>query len=208
VTTPTSAGASGAGLLERVGAWVFRQRSWTPVPLALILLAVNWHRLHAAWLFGLGVLVVLTGLGVRYWGVSHIGTISRTRAARLGPLMTAGPYALVRNPLYVGNFLIWTGFVLASGLLWMLPVAWIVFALQYSAIARFEEAALIRHFGEAYHAYARVVPRWLPNLARLSTARRTSGAHGWREVCFSERGTLIAAGAMTTLLLARFLWLG
>lgn len=204
--TPTSATASATGLLERLGAWVFRQRSWTPVPLAVILLAVSWHRVHALWLFAVGVLVVLAGLGVRYWGVSHIGTISRTRAGRLGPLMTDGPYALVRNPLYVGNFLIWTGFVLASGLLWMLPVAWLVFALQYSAIARFEEAALIRHFAQAYHLYARDVPRWMPNLARLAAARRARGTHGWREVCFSERGTLIAAAAMTVLLLARFLW--
>ena len=72
--------------------------------------------------------IVAGGLGIRYWAVSYIGTISRTRASRFGPLMSAGPFALVRNPLYVGNFLIWIGFAIASGLLWMLPVAWALFA--------------------------------------------------------------------------------
>ena len=121
--------------------------------------------------------------------------------------MTAGPFALVRNPLYVGNFLIWIGFVLSSGLLWMLPVAWAIFALQYSAIVRFEEAALIRHFGPSYEEDAREVPRWSLNLTRLSRAFESRAPNGWRDVCFSERGTLIAATVMTLLLLARYRWL-
>jgi protein-S-isoprenylcysteine O-methyltransferase Ste14 len=194
------------GFLERLGAWAFRQRSWTPVPLALILLLDRWDWVRAVWPFALGVIVVLAGLAVRCWCVSHIGTISRTRAARLGPLMTSGPYALVRNPLYLGNLLIWTGFALASGLLWMLPVAWVAFALQYSAITRFEEAALIDHFGGTYLAYMRAVPRWSPRFGRVGDTLRI-GPHGWRQVAFSERGTLIAALAMTLLLLARRRWL-
>jgi protein-S-isoprenylcysteine O-methyltransferase Ste14 len=205
--TSMSAEAAAGSFLERLGAWAFSQRSWTPVPLAVILVAVRWKWMREPWVFALGVVVVLAGLGIRYWAVSHIGTISRTRAARFGPLMTAGPFALVRNPLYVGNFLIWIGVVICSGLMWMLPVAWAVFALQYSAIVRFEEAALIRHFGESYEAYVREVPRWSLNPARLGIALGTRGPHGWREVCFSERGTLIAAGLMTLLLLAKYRWL-
>ena len=95
--------------LERLGAWAFSQRSWTPVPLALILILVRWKSVHESWVLGLGLLIVAGGLGIRYWAVSYIGTISRTRAARFGPLMSAGPFAMVRNPLYVGNFLIWIG---------------------------------------------------------------------------------------------------
>jgi protein-S-isoprenylcysteine O-methyltransferase Ste14 len=192
------------GFLERLGAWAFSQRSWTPVPLALILVFVRWRWLHSAGLLVTGLAVVAMGLGIRYWAVSYIGTISRTRSARLGPLMSTGPFALVRNPLYVGNFLIWIGFAIASGLLWMVPVAWALFALQYSAIVRFEEAALTRHFGESYEQYMRQVPRWTLDPGRMGVALGTGGSHGWREVLFSERGTLIAAGVMTVLLLAKY----
>src|SRR3954447_19981912 len=185
--------SGGRSPLERMGAWAFAQRSWTPVPLALLLITVRWHWLRSGWLLAADLALVVCGLGIRGWAVRHIGTISRTRSARLGPLMSRGPFALVRNPLYVGNFLMWIGFAVSSGLLWMAPVAWAIFALQYTAIVRFEEAALTRHFGQPYVDYLREVPRWAINLARLPIALRDPGPHAWREVAFSERGTLIAA---------------
>jgi protein-S-isoprenylcysteine O-methyltransferase Ste14 len=201
------AARSASGWSERAGAWLFRQRSWTPVPLALVLIGVRWEWTRARPLVVTGALLVLGGLATRAWAVRHIGSISRTRTNRLGALMTAGPFALVRNPLYVGNFGIWIGLVLASGLLWMLPVAWLVFALQYSAITRFEEAALVARFGDAYRAYARAVPKWWPRLAGLHEALRDAGTQPWREVLFSERGTLIAAAAMSLLIALRYRWL-
>jgi len=192
--------------LERIGAWAFAQRSWIPVPLALLLITVRWHWLRSGWLLATGLAMVISGLGIRGWAVRHIGTISRTRSARLGPMMSRGPFALVRNPLYVGNFLMWIGFALSSGLLWMVPVAWAIFALQYNAIIRFEEAALTRHFGDAYVDYLRSVPRWALHPGRLPAALRDRGVHPWSEVAFSERGTLIAAAAVTALLLAKYRW--
>lgn len=199
-------GVYSGGLLASGGGWVFRQRSWTPVPLALVLVLVKWRATHLLGLFSGGEAVAAAGLAIRFWAVSHIGGISRTRASRLGPLTRTGPYLLVRNPLYVGNFLMWSGFVVASQLLWMLPIAWSVFALQYGAIVRFEEAALVRHFGAAYVGYARQVPRWASRVNRLGAALRTPGLHGWRAVAFSERGGLIAATAMSVLLFAKFHW--
>jgi protein-S-isoprenylcysteine O-methyltransferase Ste14 len=47
--------------------------------------------------------VTAAGELIRLWGVHHIGAISRTRSQRLGPLVATGPFALIRNPLYVGN---------------------------------------------------------------------------------------------------------
>jgi protein-S-isoprenylcysteine O-methyltransferase Ste14 len=189
------------------GGWIFRNRSWLPVPLALLLLGSRWHAEHVPVLFLIGEVTVALGLAIRFWAVRHIGTISRTRSGRLGPLILEGPYLLVRNPLYVGNFLIWTGFALASELLWMLPIAWAMFALQYGAIVRFEEALLVRQFGAGYLAYLRRVPGWFPRLGEFPRAWRARAVHGWRAVLFSERGTLIAAGAMTALLLARYRWM-
>ena len=52
---------------------------------------------------------------LRFWAVRHIGVISRTRSDRLGPLVETGPFALIRNPLYLGNIALWVGFTLSAG---------------------------------------------------------------------------------------------
>ena len=157
------------------------------------------------WPLCIGPALVVSGQSLRFWAVRHIGTISRTRTTRLGPLVTDGPYALVRNPLYVGNWLLWTGFTIWSALIWMVPIVWAVFVLQYGAISRWEEERLRLHFGSAYDAYARSVPRWHPRWRALSQAIDTSASHPWREAFFSERGTLLAIGLMSLLLLLKHL---
>lgn len=183
------------------GAWLFRYRSSLPVPLALILLLVRKGQVGASWVLVAGPLLVLLGEGVRLWGVRHIGAISRTRTTRYGPLITGGPYGIVRNPLYVGNWCLWTGFAVWSGLLWMLPVAWVIFAVQYRAIARWEGEFMRSLYRETYDAYAREVKAWVPRWPPLPAAAATR--HSWGDVFFSERGTLLAAAAMSALLIAK-----
>lgn len=184
------------------GAWLFRYRSALPVPLALVLLLVRAGQVTAPWVLVAGPALVLVGESIRLWGVRHIGTISRTRTTRYGPLITGGPYRIVRNPLYVGNWFLWTGFAVWSGLLWMIPVAWIVFAIQYRAIARWEGEFLRGVYRETYDAYARQVRAWVPRWPDRAAAP-TAPRHPWRDVLFSERGTLIAAAAMALLLVVR-----
>ncbi|MEO6212273.1 MAG: isoprenylcysteine carboxylmethyltransferase family protein [Vicinamibacterales bacterium] len=183
----------------RAGGWAFRQRSWLPVPLALILVVVRTGATEANTPIALGLVLVTGGLALRLWAVRHIGDISRTRANRSGALQTSGPYAVVRNPLYCANWLLWTGFTLASELIWMLPIAWLVFALQYGAIVRWEERFMRAQFGGAYDKYAASTSRWVPSwhaLRAVSSAPR----HRWGRVFFSERGTLIATACMLVLL--------
>jgi protein-S-isoprenylcysteine O-methyltransferase Ste14 len=184
------------------GAWLFRYRSYLPVPLALVLVLVRKGAVDAPWIMIAGPLLVATGEGLRLWAVRHIGTISRTRTTRYGPLMTAGPYAIVRNPLYVGNWFLWTGFAVWSGLLWMLPIAWVVFALQYRAIARWEAAFIRSIYTSAYDAYAQRVRAWVPGWP-AAAATPPAPLHPWSKVLFSERGTLIAVGIMSLLLTLR-----
>jgi protein-S-isoprenylcysteine O-methyltransferase Ste14 len=184
------------------GAWLFRYRSSLPVPLALILVLVRKGQVGAPWVLIVGPLLVLLGEALRLWAVRHIGTISRTRTTRYGPLISGGPYGIVRNPLYVGNWFLWTGFAVWSGLLWMLPVAWVVFAVQYSAIARWEGSFLRSIYQEAYDDYARVVRAWIPRWPPRGDGT-AAPRHPWRDVFFSERGTLLAAAAMSILLIAK-----
>jgi protein-S-isoprenylcysteine O-methyltransferase Ste14 len=145
-----------------------------------------------------GALLVFCGLALRLWAVRHIGEISRTRASRHGNLQTNGPYAVVRNPLYCANWLLWTGFTLASELTWMLPVAWLIFALQYGAIVSWEERLMYERFGSAFEDYVASVPRWIPPFRTAAVSSHP--LHGWRVVFFSERGTFIAVGCMVIVL--------
>ena len=186
-------------LLVRLGAWAFRQRSWLPVPLGLAVVVLRSGEVDAAWPLASGVGLVVVGELMRLWAVRHIGTISRTRTStRQGPLIMSGPFRMVRNPLYLGNWMIWTGLVLASRLVWMLPITWAVFALQYGTMVIWEEARLRSMFGRQYDRYALDVPRWLP--ARPNDLAPPQPRHPWRAVAFSERGTIMAITLVGSLL--------
>jgi protein-S-isoprenylcysteine O-methyltransferase Ste14 len=182
------------------GAWLFRYRSFLPVPLALMLLLIRSGEVDGSVLAAAGALIVVAGQSLRLWAVRHIGAISRTRTTRYGPLMTAGPYAIVRNPLYVGNWLLWTGFAVWSRLLWMLPIAWIVFFVQYRAIANWEAAFIRSKYLTAYDDYAGQVRAWMPRWPPRAALLAVTPLHPWREVFFSERGTLLAVALMSLLL--------
>ena len=178
----------------RIGGWLFRQRTLIPIPITIALLAVRTGQAgSSARVLAAGVAVTLAGEAIRLWAVHHIGAISRTRSDRLGPLVASGPFALVRNPLYVGNVVLWAGFALVARLAWMAPVIVILLGAEYHAIVRWEERLLESRLGDAYLAYAARVPRWLPSFATRSD--RVDGAFSWRDTLFSERGTLIAMAA-------------
>src|SRR5262245_64531426 len=94
------------------------------------------HRTNALLI---GILLVAAGELVRLTAVHHIGAISRTRSDRLGPLVESGPFAHTRNPLYLGNILLWLGFTVSARLLWLTPIVFLLLAAEYHAIVRWEE---------------------------------------------------------------------
>ena len=174
----------------RVGGWLFRHRTVIPLPIALALIVIPPGSSSTSWVW-LGVAVVVLGEILRLNAVRHIGTISRTRAERLGPLIASGPFGWVRNPLYIGNMALWLGLSLVARLPWLaLPIA-VLLGLEYHAIVRWEEGLLTGRLGQPYREYMRTVPRWMPRPPRTTDARMPP-AFSWRETVFSERGTLIA----------------
>jgi protein-S-isoprenylcysteine O-methyltransferase Ste14 len=78
-------------------------------------------------------------------------------------LAAAGPYSVVRNPLYIGNFLGAVGFGFAVELPLLGIALGCVFILGYPAVVAQEEANLARIFGERYREYCARVPRWIPD---------------------------------------------
>jgi protein-S-isoprenylcysteine O-methyltransferase Ste14 len=149
--------------------------------------------------------VVLTAVGelIRLWAVRQIGTVSRTRSDRLGPLVSAGPFAIVRNPLYLGNIALWAGFSLAAGLPWMVLVVVLLLGFTYHAIVRWEEGLLESRLGDSYRRYASRVPRWIPSGISITKRADSDATFSWRDTFFSERGTLIAIAAGYLLLWAK-----
>ena len=203
---------SDAGNIVRLGGWLFRHRTMMPVPLVLaILLIRTGEAAPSLALTFTGISLVALGEGLRLWGVHHIGVISRTRSDRLGPLVTTGPFAHVRNPLYLGNIALWTGFAICARLPWLAPIIAVVLALEYDAIVRWEEQLLAARLGDDYDAYRRSVPRWIPRnvvtaLTGTKARQEADTTDHWRKTFFSERGTLIAiaCGFLLLWLKARF----
>jgi protein-S-isoprenylcysteine O-methyltransferase Ste14 len=181
--------------LERAGAWLFRRRTALPLPLAVAILATPSTQTRAVTATILaGIALTLAGELVRLWGVRHIGVISRTRSDRLGPLIDTGPFAFVRNPLYLGNIALWTGFALTAGLPWLAPIIVVALGGVYHAIVRWEETLLEERLGAAFRDYAARTPRWLPTSFRFQRSE-VRLPFSWGETLFSERGTLLAVGA-------------
>jgi len=79
-----------------------------------------------------------------------------------GELAEQGPYAMARNPLYLGNFLGVVGFGFAVEQPLVAIGLGAAFALFYPSVVAQEEANLARIFGGRYRAYCARVPRWLP----------------------------------------------
>lgn len=172
-------------LLARVGGLLFRHRGFLPVP--FIVVPFIWHGVMTPRSWALGLMVVAFGETLRLWGVAAAGAETRRRSRLVTRLVTHGPFAWTRNPLYFGNFFIWTGFSVVAGIEWFIPVAVVVFALEYTPIVRYEEAVLETTFGDEYLSYKSRTRRWLP----VAPAAEPCGTLSWRAAWRSERSTLI-----------------
>jgi protein-S-isoprenylcysteine O-methyltransferase Ste14 len=194
-TTMTS--ASEQRLTARLGGVLFRNRSWLPVPFLLVALLAPGAATAMNWI--LGALLVVGGEWVRMAGVAAAGTTTRRRSRNVQRLVTYGIFGWVRNPLYVGNFFIWMGFVVISGVLWFLPIAIVIFAIEYTLIVAYEEGVLESIFGQEYLTYKSHTPRWVPRPPSV----RESGPHDWREAWRSELSTFLQYAALVVIFIIK-----
>ena len=149
-----------------IGNFFFKYRSYTPIPLVAVIL---YNAQHANAYVVLGLVCIIFGESIRFWAVSYAGGTTRTTTVGAATLCTAGPFAHTRNPLYIGNMLMYNGIVLiagASNILSMLMLTWLFFIIQYFLIINLEEQTLTRIFGAAYLDYTKNVPRTFPRLFR------------------------------------------
>jgi protein-S-isoprenylcysteine O-methyltransferase Ste14 len=84
-------------------------------------------------------------------------------------LLQAGPYSLVRNPMYLGILLIGSGTILMLFNWWLLAVFFAIFIIRYLFLAFTEEKKLLAQFQDEYRLYARKVPRIFPSPRIISS---------------------------------------
>jgi protein-S-isoprenylcysteine O-methyltransferase Ste14 len=169
----------------RIGATLFRHRGWLPILFLGVPLVAPGRMSSQLWLIG-GLLVIL-GEAWRLAGIAAAGTTTRRRSRNVQRLVTYGAFAWSRNPLYNGNFLIWMGFAVISGVFWFLPLAIVFFAIEYSLIVRYEEGVLESTFSDEYLAYKARTPRWFPRPPSLAVA----GDYDWPQAWRSEISTFL-----------------
>jgi protein-S-isoprenylcysteine O-methyltransferase Ste14 len=122
-----------------------------------------------------GILLCALGASLRYWASGYLRKDSRPAVG--------GPYAYVRNPLYLGTYLMALGAALAAGSLWIFGALTVFFAAIYHFIILDEETKLRRIFGEPYLRYCESVPRFFPiPFPRLPLPFRRASTESLREV--------------------------
>lgn len=197
---------SAASPAIRLGRILFRIRGYTPLPVVfLFALEAN----PSAATLTTGLAVALTGELLRFWGVAYAGGETRTRRMGASRLVTGGPYAYTRNPLYLANLLIYIGFTISANMWvpYLLMAVFIYFAVQYHLIILSEEQELQASFREIFDAYRQQVPRYLPKIKRA--ARPVDGlAPNFRTALRSERSTFISLTVVIAILLLRMMVVG
>jgi protein-S-isoprenylcysteine O-methyltransferase Ste14 len=184
---------------EAVGYWLFRWRSYLPlVTVVLFFCGLQYfsyplgsHFLDELWeVLCLGVSFL--GLVVRALTIGW--SANRTSGRHTGQqvadtLNTTGMYSIVRNPLYLGNFLMALGVVSFLRVWWILSIYVLLFALYYERIIFAEEMFLRRKFSKEYMNWAAKTPAFFP---KIGLWQAPALPFSWRKVFRREYHGVIA----------------
>ena len=184
---------------ETTGEYFFQWRSYLPLAMAaLFILALAQFRypfasrgLNLAWDGGC-LALALVGQVVRFFTVGFVprGTSGRnTRGQVAEVLNTTGMYAVVRNPIYLGNFIIWFGLSLFMKSVWFTTVIVLFFTIFYERIIFREEAFLRQKFGDDFMEWAAATPAIMP---RFKNWRPPSLPFSFKSALNREYGTFFA----------------
>lgn len=133
---------------------------------ALLLTAPAHGRLFSSVMMAIGLVLVSLATVGRLWCSLYINGYKDVE------LLTTGPYAITRNPLYFFSFLGFVGIGFATETLTYALLATVLFGLTYPAVIRREENFLIGKFGEPFRAYCASVPRFWPRFSKLQEPER------------------------------------
>jgi protein-S-isoprenylcysteine O-methyltransferase Ste14 len=122
----------------------------------------------------LGLVPIAAGAVCLFWVMAlHLARTPARVKLEWTPtyVLEHGPYAFTRNPMYVGELLLWAGQAILYGSVAVLGGGVLLFLAMHVALIPREERALEARFGERYRDYLGRVPRWLGRPRRPVTAR-------------------------------------
>lgn len=185
-------------MLVAYGHFLFRYRNILfPVVLFTLLIVfkpytAGGNERFDLWLDIAGILVIITGQAVRaaVIGLAYIKRGGVNKKIFASSLVTEGIFAHCRNPLYVGNLMILTGFLIIHNNPWVYLLGGGFFLLSYIAIVAAEESFLGEKFGDEFNQYCNSVNRWLIDFCGI---RKTlaSMTFNWKRVISKDHTTFL-----------------
>lgn len=182
---------------HKIGTFFFRHRRYLPLPVIVFCLILArpcfpfGSEILDEWIDGVGIFIFLIGEVIRFWvaGYSQKETSIRGRRFKVSKLVTTGPYARIRHPLYLANFLLGLGICAIIGIAWVFIVYLAYFLIQYIPILIAEERFLHTQFKEEYEAYASQVPRFIPRLLKVKQ-KQEGLSFNWKRALKREHDTI------------------
>jgi protein-S-isoprenylcysteine O-methyltransferase Ste14 len=168
---------------SKTGDFLFRWRSYLPLLMIIVILLAMPHfeypghseKLDDMWEI-FCMFISCLGIGIRVLTIGYApegtsGTNTRGQVAEV--LNTTGMYSIVRNPLYLGNFIIWFGLAMFFRLWWFSLIVTLIFWVYYERIIFAEEEYLREKFGESYLKWAQKTPVFIPNIRNWRRSEMT-----------------------------------
>lgn len=138
------------------------------------------------------LIVCLVGLSIRIYTVGHTpaNTSGRNTESQIADkLNTTGIYSVVRHPLYLGNFFIWTGISLLTANIWFVVSFILLYWIYYERIMYAEEIFLKRKFGDDFDKWSSETPALLISFKNW---KKSSYSFSWKKVLKKEKNGLLA----------------
>jgi protein-S-isoprenylcysteine O-methyltransferase Ste14 len=112
-----------------------------------------------------GIIIVGAGMAFRMHSAGYL--FGRHIETEIGAsfLCSSGPFAYIRNPLYLGNFIIGIGVAVSLNEWYGYALFFVQYALVYSFLIPYEERYLLEKFGDVYADYSIHVRRFFPRLS-------------------------------------------
>lgn len=189
--------------LKQQGDFLFKYRSFLPLLLLVIGITVKIYEvkfngggsdsLTVKILEYIGIGFGFFGLFIRVFTVGYAPKNTSGRNTYEGQvadvLNTKGIYSLIRNPLYLGNYLMWLAIALLTGNIWFVFLFSLVFWLYYERIIYAEESFLRNKFGKTYLDWAAKVPPFLPKHFKYI---KSDISFSWKKAMKKEKNGLAA----------------